>query len=153
MQKAAPVLAAVFTISMLASVGLPGLNGFPGEFLSLLGAFSGARWWGVVAVSGIIFAAIYLLWTYQRIFHGPNTGDNATMADLRPAEMGVMVPLLALMVFLGVYPTPLLERMEPTVQAVLEHVEESVPGFHAPDPGAEPKAPGAHASAPEEGGH
>jgi NADH-quinone oxidoreductase subunit M len=153
MQKAAPILAAVFTISMLASVGLPGLNGFPGEFLSLLGAFSGARWWGVAAVTGIIFAAIYLLWTYQRIFHGPATGDNATMRDLRPAEIGVMVPLLALMVFLGIYPAPLLERMEPSVQAVMEHVEESVPGFHAPDPGLEPRASGSDASATEEGGH
>jgi NADH-quinone oxidoreductase subunit M len=79
LQKVAPVLAAVFTTVMLASVGLPGLNGFPGELLALVGAFSGARWWGVVAVTGVILAALYLLWAYQRTFHGPVTPQNASM--------------------------------------------------------------------------
>jgi NADH-quinone oxidoreductase subunit M len=123
LQKAAPVMAAVFTLVMLASVGLPGLNGFPGEFLSLLGAFEGARWWAVVAVSGVIIAALYLLWAYQRTFHGPATGENATMKDLRPYELAVLAPLLALIVFLGLYPTPLLERMEPSVDKLVAHVD------------------------------
>jgi NADH-quinone oxidoreductase subunit M len=123
LQKAAPIMAAVFTLVMLASVGLPGLNGFPGEFLSLLGAFEGARWWAVVAVSGVIIAALYLLWAYQRTFHGPATGENATMKDLRPYELAVLAPLLGLIVFLGLYPTPLLERMEPSVEQLVAHVD------------------------------
>ena len=83
LQKVAPIFAGVFTLVMLASVGLPGLNGFPGEFLALLGAFSGARWWGVVAVSGVILAALYLLWAYQRVFHGPVTEGNEHFRELR----------------------------------------------------------------------
>ena len=151
LQKVAPVMAAVFTTVMLASVGLPGLNGFPGEFLALLGAFSGARWWGVVAVTGVILAALYLLWAYQRTFHGPLTAENASMKDMTGSEFAVMVPLLALIVFLGIYPTPLLERMEPSVEAVIVHVEESVPGFISPDPGLERRAVGDHGDGAEEG--
>jgi NADH-quinone oxidoreductase subunit M len=131
LQKAAPVMAGVFTIVMLASIGLPGLNGFPGEFLALMGAFQGARWWGVVAVTGVILAALYLLWAYQRVFHGPATGANATMRDMRPAEFAVMLPLLGLIVFLGIYPAPLLERMEPSVKALVAHVDRNVDGFTA----------------------
>jgi NADH-quinone oxidoreductase subunit M len=142
LQKVAPLLAAVFTVVMLASVGLPGLNGFPGEFLALLGAFTGARWWGVVAVTGVILAALYLLWAYQRTFHGPLTPENASMKDMTAAEFGVMLPLLALIVYLGIHPAPMLDRMEPSVQAVVAHVEEEVPGFDSPDPGAAPEAAG-----------
>ncbi len=123
MQKSAPLLAAVFMTVTFASIGLPGLNGFPGEFLSLLGAFRTARWWAVVAATGIIIAALYLLWAFQRVFHGRATGANATMRDLRPAELLVMAPLLALIVFLGLYPTPLIERMEPSVKALVVHVD------------------------------
>ncbi len=152
MQRTAPILAAFFTISMFASIGLPGLNGFPGEFLSLLGAFASARWWAVAAVTGIIFAAIYLLWAYQRIFHGPTDEASANMRDLTVREIGVMIPMVAIMIFLGFYPTPLLDRMEPSVQAVVDHVEESVPGFEAPSPGApELEARGATDSGGTEG--
>jgi NADH-quinone oxidoreductase subunit M len=133
LQKSAPVLAGVFTLVMLASVGLPGLNGFPGEFLSLLGAFEGARWWGVVAVSGVILAALYLLWAYQRVFHGPATGENAKMRDMRPSELLVMAPLIALIVFLGLYPTPMLERMEPSVKALVAHVDANTDNFSSKD--------------------
>jgi NADH-quinone oxidoreductase subunit M len=134
LQKAAPIMAAVFTTVMLASIGVPGLNGFPGEFLALLGAFLGARWWGVVAVTGVILAALYLLWAYQRVFHGPATGENARMRDMTLSELLVMAPLLFLIVFLGIYPTPLLERMEPSVRAVVRHVEAEVEDFDSPGP-------------------
>ena len=133
LQKSAPVLAAVFTLVMLASVGLPGLNGFPGEFLALLGAFRADRWWGVVAVTGVILAALYMLWAYQRVFHGPATGDNATMRDMRPSEFAVMLPLLVLIVFLGLYPTPVLERMEPSVKALVAHVDLNVEDHRVKD--------------------
>ena len=130
LQKSAPILAAVFTVVMLSSIGLPGLNGFVGEFLILTGSFVSRRWWGVVAASGVIIAALYLLWAYQRVFHGtPDREENATMADMRLHEGFVMAPLLILIVFLGIYPKPMLERIEPSVNALLEHVALHVPGF------------------------
>ena len=121
--RPAPILAAVFMLVMLSSVGLPGLNGFVGEFLVLLGAFEAHRWWAVAATVGVILAAVYLLWAYQRVFHGPARGDNAKMADLRWREGLVLAPLLVLIIFLGVYPRPVLERMQPSVTALVEHVE------------------------------
>ena len=132
LQKAAPMMAAVFTLVMLSSIGLPGLNGFVGEFLILVGAFNAHRWWAVIAAAGVILAALYLRWAYQRVFHGPAEGDNAEMPDLRLREGLVMAPLLALIVFMGVYPKPVIERMEPTVDALVAHVEEHVEGFHEP---------------------
>ncbi len=124
MQKSAPLLAGVFMVVMMASVGLPGLNGFPGELLSLIGAFKGARWWGVVAVTGVILAAVYLLWAYQRTFHGKATGGNATMRDMRPTEFAALAPLLFLMVFLGLFPGPMIDTMKPSVDALVAHVKE-----------------------------
>jgi NADH-quinone oxidoreductase subunit M len=123
LQKAAPLLAGVFTVVMLSSVGLPGLNGFVGEFLILIGSFPTRRWWAVVATAGLILAALYLLWAYQRTFHGNPEGDNATMADMSRRELAVMAPLLAAIVFLGVYPKPVLERIEPAVDRLIAHVE------------------------------
>jgi NADH-quinone oxidoreductase subunit M len=78
----------------------------------------------VVAVAGVVLAAVYLLWAYQRVFHGEPEGDNATMADLSLSEGAVLVPVVALIVFLGVYPKPVLERMEPSVDRLVEHVEQ-----------------------------
>jgi len=132
LQKAAPVMAAVFTVVMLSSIGLPGLNGFVGEFLVLVGAFNAHRWFAVVAAGGVILAALYLLWAYQRVFHGPAEGDNAGMSDLGLREGLVLAPLLALIVFMGVYPKPVIERMEPAVDALVVHLEEHVDGFHEP---------------------
>ena len=80
LQKAAPIMAGVFMVVMLSSIGLPGLNGFVGEFLILLGTFTAHRWYAVVAASGVILAALYLLWAYQRSFHGtPDRPENATL--------------------------------------------------------------------------
>ena len=132
LQKPAPLLAAVFTVVMLSSVGLPGLNGFVGELLVLLGAFNAYRWWAVVAAAGVILAAVYLLWAYQRVFHGPASGANAEMPDLRWREGLVMVPFLAAIVFMGVYPKPVIERVEPAVDAIIAHVEDNVAGFAEP---------------------
>ena len=134
LQKSAPKMAAVFTLVMLSSVGLPGLNGFVGEFLVLLGAFSSARWWAVVAVTGVILAALYLLWAYQRSFHGPAEGENATMPDLKLSEMLGILPLLVLIVFLGVYPKPVLERIEPAVDNLIAHIEAKVGDFDEEEP-------------------
>ncbi|MYK75864.1 MAG: NADH-quinone oxidoreductase subunit M [Acidimicrobiaceae bacterium] len=132
LQKPAPLLAAVFMVVMLSSVGLPGLNGFVGELLVLLGAFNAHRWWAVVAAAGVILAAVYLLWAYQRVFHGPASGANAETPDLRWREGLVMVPFIAAIVFMGVYPKPVIERVEPAVDAIIAHVEDNVPGFSEP---------------------
>ena len=131
LQKAAPVLAAVFTVVMLSSVGLPGLNGFVGEFLILAGAFVAHRWWAVVAAAGVILAALYLLWAYQRVFHGTPDDANRSMPDLNWQEKLVMAPLVGLIVFLGVYPKPVIERMEPAVNELISHMER-VEGFESP---------------------
>ena len=132
LQKPAPLLAAVFMVVMLSSVGLPGLNGFVGELLVLLGAFNAHRWWAVVAAAGVILAAVYLLWAYQRVFHGPASGANAETPDLRWREGLVMVPFIAAIVFMGVYPKPVIERIEPAVDAIIAHVEDNVAGFAEP---------------------
>ncbi|MCB1027711.1 MAG: NADH-quinone oxidoreductase subunit M [Microthrixaceae bacterium] len=123
LQVKAPVLAGFFMIVMLSSVGLPGLNGFVGEYLSMLGAWQTHRWWTVVAVFGVILAALYLLWGYQRVFHGEPTGDNATMTDLKTGQRWIMAAFVALIVVLGVYPQPVLERIGPSVERVVAQVE------------------------------
>ena len=83
LQKSAPIMAGVFTVVMLSSIGLPGLNGFVGEFLILIGSFLTRRWWAVVAAAGVILAALYLLWAYQRVFHGEPDEENAAIPDLK----------------------------------------------------------------------
>jgi NADH-quinone oxidoreductase subunit M len=132
LQKPAPVLAAVFLVVMLSSIGLPGLNGFVGEFLVLLGGFVAHRWWTVVATTGVILAALYMLWAYQRVFHGPAEGDNADIDDMTFREGLVMAPLLGLIVFMGVYPKPVIDRIEPAVEALIAHVETHVEDFDEP---------------------
>ena len=131
LQKAAPVLAGVFTVVMMASIGVPGLNGFVSEFLVLSGTFITHRWWAVVAVLGVIVAAIYLLWAYQQVFHGaPREADQKTR-DLGLLERLVMAPLIVLIVFLGVYPKPVLDRINPSVNQLIAHVESST-GHYQP---------------------
>ena len=122
-QKSAPLFAAVFTVVMLSSIGLPGLNGFVGEFLVLLGTFvtpAGGWWW---PPSGVILAAIYLLWAYQRVFHGGPEGANATFPEMTMRERVIMAPLVLLIVGLGVYPKPVLDRIAPAVDQLVAHVE------------------------------
>ncbi len=140
LQKPAPRLAAVFTVVMLSSIGLPGLNGFVGELLVLLGAFNAHRWWAVVAAAGVILAAVYLLWAYQRVFHGPVSESNAGIRDLRWREGLLMAPLLVAIVLMGVYPKPVIERIEPAVDAVIAHVEDHVAGFAEPVADVRPAA-------------
>jgi NADH-quinone oxidoreductase subunit M len=157
LQKVAPIMAAVFTLVMLSSIGLPGLNGFVGEFLILLGGFVAHRWWASVAATGVILAAVYLLWAYQRVFHGTPDEANSEMPDLRLRESLVMAPLVAAIVFLGVYPKPVLDRIEPSVNALIVHVEDNVPRFHESTPQrdgsvAPEEAAGGAAGAENEGG-
>jgi len=115
-----PVMAGIFMVVMLSSIGLPGLSGFIGEFLILLGTY--LRTWpaAVFAVSGSILGALYMLWAYERVWFGPITKTiNETLPDLSVREVSVMVPLIALMFLLGFYPNLLLSRIEPSVEILL----------------------------------
>jgi NADH-quinone oxidoreductase subunit M len=122
-QAVAPIFSAGFLLVVLSSIGVPGLNGFVGEFLILIGSWDTARWWTVVAATGVILAAVYLLWAYQRVFHGEPDEANRAFPELRAKEAAVLLPFLAVIVFTGVYPKPLLDRIEPSVDVLIEHVE------------------------------
>jgi NADH-quinone oxidoreductase subunit M len=131
-----PVYAAVLLVIALSSVGLPGLNGFVGEFLIMLGAF--ARWPGAasVAVSGIVLAAVYMLWMYQRVIFGPLANpENEHLEDLSRREKCVLAPLLVLIVAMGVYPGAYQRRMEPAVAKILARIEPVLAAATAGDAG------------------
>jgi NADH-quinone oxidoreductase subunit M len=123
LQAPAPVMAATFTVAMLASIGLPGLNGFVSEFLILSGTFLSHRWWAVVATAGVVLAALYLLWAYQQVFHGKVSVEVATTRDLSWAERAVIAPLIVLIVVLGVFPSPVLDRITPSVDRLIARVD------------------------------
>ncbi|MFM8856860.1 MAG: Fe-S-binding domain-containing protein, partial [Actinomycetota bacterium] len=91
-----------------------------------------ARWWTVVAATGVILAALYLLWAYQRVFHGEPDEENSTFAELKLREGLVLAPFIAIIVFCGLYPKPMLDRIEPSVDALLDRVE-VVTGYVAPE--------------------
>jgi NADH-quinone oxidoreductase subunit M len=121
--RVVPVFSLILTVVSLSSIGLPGLNGFVGEFLVLLGSFSAYPWATGIATTGVIFAAAYLLWALQRvIFNRLDHAENESLTDLTPRELAVMAPLLAGILWLGLYPGPVLRRMEPASQRYLQVV-------------------------------
>jgi NADH-quinone oxidoreductase subunit M len=124
LQKVAPIFAAGFMVVMLSSIGVPGLNGFVGEFLILIGSFATARWWTVVAAVGVILAALYLLWAYQRVFHGEPSEENKSFHELKLREGLVLIPFLGLIFFMGIYPKPVLDRIQPSIDALIVRVED-----------------------------
>ncbi|MBK7367895.1 MAG: NADH-quinone oxidoreductase subunit M [Candidatus Eisenbacteria bacterium] len=116
-----PVYSVIFLVVMLSSVGLPGTNGFIGEFLVLLGAFKHSVWWAVVAATGVILSACYMLWMFQRVVFGPVTHEeNRKLTDLSFRERLVFAPLLVLIFWMGVAPQPFLDRMQPALDRVLQ---------------------------------
>ncbi len=118
--KQVPVMAGFWLLVSMSSLALPGLNGFVGEFPILLGTFQTARWAAVLAAFGVVLAALYLLWAYQRMFHGPLEGaDNQNTSDLKAREIGVLAPLVVLIVAIGLYPKPLFDLVQPSVDRVL----------------------------------
>ena len=124
--RVAPMLAAAFVITGLTSIGLPGTSGFVGEFLALLGTFETHPLVAIYATTGVIFAAYYMLPMLQRIFFNElDKEENVAVEDLSRREIVILVPLIALMIVIGAYPAPFLERMEPSVQALIERVEQS----------------------------
>jgi NADH-quinone oxidoreductase subunit M len=122
--KAIPIFGGLFVAAAFASIGLPGFSGFIGEFLSLLGAFLTSRWYAVVATTGVILAAVYMLWAVQRTVTGEPDGDNVTMREVSVREICTVVPLLGLSLFLGFYPKPVLDRVQPSVERLVRHVED-----------------------------
>jgi NADH-quinone oxidoreductase subunit M len=118
-----PALSVMFLIVTFASIGLPGLNGFIGEFLILLGAFSVTPGWTAAATAGIILGAIYMLWMYRRVFFGPMTHpENQKLLDLNRRELLILAPVVALIILMGIYPQPFLSRMKPSVDVTLHRI-------------------------------
>ena len=130
--KVVPLLAAALTIVSLSSIGLPATNGFVGEFLVLLGAFRTYPRAAIVAATGVIVAAMYLLPALQRVIYNPlDKPENERLADLTPREIAVLVPLLACIVWIGVYPAPILRRMEPAAKQLIQSVRLDAATFTA----------------------
>jgi NADH-quinone oxidoreductase subunit M len=126
--KVVPMLATVLTIVSLSSIGLPGTNGFVGEFLVLIGAFRTYPVAAGIATTGVIVAAAYLLWALQRvIFNQLDKAENEKMPDLSTRELIVLVPILAAIFWIGLYPKPILRRMEPAAQHFIDTVKPAAP--------------------------
>jgi NADH-quinone oxidoreductase subunit M len=134
-QQAAPLLAGLFLISGLAGLSLPGLSSFVSEFLVLLGTFSRYKVAAVFATVNIILAAVYILWMYQRVAGGPLQDRVAGMKDLRPRELLAISPLIAAIIFVGVYPQPVLDIINPAVRVTMAQVHETDPVPAHPAPG------------------
>jgi NADH-quinone oxidoreductase subunit M len=135
--KIIPAFSALFLVVTLSSVGLPGLNGFVGEFLVLLGAFRVNGWLAAAAATGIIFAAVYLLWMYQRVIFGELTQEaNRHLRDLSPREWALVIPLIVLIVWIGVYPSAFTGPTEASIEALIAQVEvKASVALRAPDGG------------------
>jgi len=137
-----PVTTALFLVATFSSIGLPGLNGFVGEFLVLLGTWGSAhRWWAVVAATGVILSAIYMLSLVQRVFWNPLSHDeNRTLREIRPSELVAAAVLIAGMIWIGVRPNDLLSRLSPTVDAIRSDVLEKTSASRSGRPARAPRA-------------
>jgi NADH-quinone oxidoreductase subunit M len=123
MWSSVPVLTGLFVAAMFAGIGLPGFSGFIGEFLSLTGAFLYDRPYAIVATFGVIFAAVYMLWPFKKAFAGRASGAVAAMKDMDVRELVVVVPLILLSLFMGIYPKPVLDRIEPAAERAVLNFE------------------------------
>ena len=122
--KVMPVFAAFFLLVMFSSVGLPGLNGFVGEFLILVGAFQANMWYAVFAATGVVLSAIYLLWMYQRVMTGEvDKPENAALKDLTVREIALLVALVVFIVWIGVYPRTFIDPIQASVTNLLSIVK------------------------------
>jgi NADH-quinone oxidoreductase subunit M len=133
--KVMPMFAAFFLVVSLSSIGLPGLNGFIGEFLALLGAFQALPTFAVIAALGVILAAVYMLWMYQRVMFGEVVQEeNRHLRDLNLREVVVLVPIVLVIVWIGMYPQPFLTRMAASTSLIVERIA-TVNQSHAARPG------------------
>ncbi len=125
-----PVFAALYMIVMLSSVGLPGLNGFVGEFLILLGAFNspylGTSWYAIFASLGVILAAVYLLWSYQKVFFGPvDREENRVLKDLNLRETVLLAPIILFIVWIGFFPGTFLDKTALASRQIVQVVQDA----------------------------
>jgi NADH-quinone oxidoreductase subunit M len=117
-----PWLMGAFLFTALASIGLPGLNGFVGEFLVIVGTFAVSNWLAIFAATAVVLAAIYLLWSYQRMAHGQVREEFRLLPDVSVREVAVLAPVLALLLVFGVAPRLMTDRIDPATKVVLDHV-------------------------------
>jgi NADH-quinone oxidoreductase subunit M len=137
--RVVPLFSLILTVVALSSIGLPGLNGFVGEFLVLLGSFQAYPWATGLATTGVIFAAAYLLWALQRmIFNRLANPENEGLTDLTGRELAVLLPLLVGIVWLGLFPGPVLRRMEPATRQFVELVQPATNATRLGAAGTEP---------------
>jgi NADH-quinone oxidoreductase subunit M len=126
--KSMPVFSTFFMIVALSSIGLPLTNGFVGEFLILLGTYKANATYAIIGASGVVLAACYMLWMLQRVIFGKITNpENEKVNDLSLREKLVLIPLIVLIFWIGIYPKPFLERVEPAVKNIIKMVEERRP--------------------------
>ncbi|MAT40170.1 MAG: NADH-quinone oxidoreductase subunit M [Ectothiorhodospiraceae bacterium] len=128
--KSIPIFATMFMIVTLSSIGLPGMNGFVGEFLILLGSFKsgvlGSPWYVIIAASGVVLAAVYMLWMFQRVVFGTiKHEENAKLKDLNSREIGLLLPIIILIFWIGLYPSTFLSKSEKSIQRVVNVLEEA----------------------------
>jgi len=141
--KIMPIYAGVFLFMAFASVGLPGLSGFVGEFGVLLGSYLTLPVLAIIAGGGVILAAVYMLWAYERVFTGPVTNPkNEGLSDLGFREIAILVPLIVIVIAIGVYPQPVFDRIDPSVEIILDRIEATtdyeVPEYGLADEVVEP---------------
>jgi len=149
LSKQMPIFATIFMIVTFSSIGLPGTNGFVGEFLVLIGAFeSQLRWWTIIASSGVILSAVYMLWMFQRVMFGElDNPKNQKLSDLNAREVAIMVPLIVLIFVMGLYPKPFIDKMDPAIKKLVAQVRpvtihaqkmtEAMPAMPSVQPGTE----------------
>ncbi len=165
LSKTMPIYATIFMIMTMSSIGLPLLNGFIGEGIILMGSFQAFPWAAVLATSGIILGAAYMLWMFQRVMFGPISKVNEEMSDMNTREVLTFAPLVAAALWIGLYPTPVMNIMDAPVKKLVEQVQ---PGFFKAEALAEAQAKAAavgmqglqapahhedHEAAPEGEGH
>ena len=122
LKKVTPRLVAAFLIITLSSIGLPGLNGFVGEFLILLGAFAWKPMYAAFAATGVILSATYMLWMFQRVNYGEVSEKNKSLPDLKPREWALLVPIIAMSLIMGVFPNIFIKPMAPSIERMLTQV-------------------------------
>ena len=145
-----PVYATISLIMFMSSMGLPLLNGFVGEFTILQGTFMENKWWAAWAAPGVILAAAYLLWLFQRVFFGPNNNPkNASLKDLSARELATFVPLVILAFAIGLYPKPLFQILATPVNNLVATVRPDFPGLTKPLVAGQPAQPDAATPLPE----
>jgi NADH-quinone oxidoreductase subunit M len=138
-----PIFAGFFLVVMFSSIGLPGLNGFVGEFLILLGTFETSRWAAILAALGIILGAAYMLWLYQRLMFGEITHEaNRRLTDLAGREIALMIPIIVFIFWIGIYPKTFLRPMDAAATRLLEHVRTKLAATacQAPSAACQPRA-------------